>query len=459
LSNISDLKIKGLNIILHLTIIIRTVCLGAGTLKDSIKTKKVFLYTNACEKRRCDAKKFSKYFYENKFNIVNDPADADYIVFVTCAFLDIKIEECLEIIKKLQKYKGELIVAGCLPEIAKKQMREVFDGKTISTKDMDQIDEIFKEHKTKLKKLDDEHTTFDNYNPFGISKEPVGIVKRLIAESKTINRFYKYFQKIIMEKFRSISEIAPFDIFFRRSIERYVLIISRGCVHNCSYCGIRKAVGELKSKPLDECLKEFKQGLAQGYKLFSFQADDIGIYGLDIGSSLPELLNKITKIKGDYQISLHDTHPRWLVKYIDELEPIFKRKKIKEILVSTQSGSKRILKLMRRTGDKDEIIKTMHRMKKADPDLAIGVELIIGFPSETEEDFQETLDLLKRVKYGQGNIFAYSPTVDTDALKIEPKVSKKEVLRRMKVILKLLKNMNYNARYSRKLNAIIFKSR
>jgi len=420
------------------------------------KQKKVFIYNNACQKRRVDAKKITTYLSKNKFEIVNDPNDADYIVFVTCAFLDVKINECLEIIKKLQEYDAELIIAGCLPEIAEEKLKKIFNGKTFSTKNLEKIDEIFSDNKIKINDINDEHRTFENFNPFGILKEPFYVFEVILEKSKFIRKIYTFIKNLMFEKFEFFTKIFPFFMIANRYSNSYILVISRGCIHNCSYCAIRKAVGQLKSKPIEQCIEEFKSGLKKGYNSFCFDADDVGIYGLDIGSSLPELLDKITNIEGNYSIVLQDTHPRWIKKYINELEEILKRKKIKKILISIQSGNNRILKLMRRPYTKEDLFETIPRLKASDPDLEIGVELIIGFPSEKIEEFEDTLKLIEKLRFDYGTLFAFSPTVGTDALKIEPKISKSEMQRRINLALKLLKKHNYYARYSRIINGVSF---
>jgi tRNA A37 methylthiotransferase MiaB len=424
---------------------------------DSKETqKKVFIYNNACQRRRVDAKKITEYLSKNNFDIVNDPNGADYIVFVTCAFLDVKIDECIEIIKKLQEYDAELIVAGCLPEIAEEKLKTIFNGKTFSTKNLDKIDEIFTNNKIKIKDIDDQHHTYENFNPFGILKEPLDIFEKILEKSKIIRKTYTSIKNLLLEKFDYFAKIFPYFIYVNRTSNSYILVISRGCIHNCSYCAIRKAVGPLKSKPIDQILEEFKSGLKKGFTSFYLDADDVGIYGLDTGSSLPELLNEITKIEGNYSFVLMDTHPRWIKKYINELVEIVKRKKIKKILLSVQSGNNRILKLMRRPYTKEDLYDTIPRLKAADPNLQLGVELIIGFPSEKMEEFEDTLELIKKLHFDYGTLFAFSPTVETDALKIEPKISNSEKRRRLKVALKLLKKMNYYAHYSRIINGISF---
>lgn len=410
-----------------------------------MKSKKIFIYSRACERRNLDAQKLSKYFSENSYEIINDPKQADYIIFFTCGVVNNIADKCLKKINKFKKYNAELIVAGCLPKIAPEKLNSIFRGKTINTDNLNEVDIIFKDNPIKLLDISDEHSEWNNYNPFGISKEPIGFFKDVFKKSGLIKRFVSFQQHALKNIFGGVF---PFNRLYSYYTSKYHITISRGCIHNCSYCSIRKAIGSLKSKPLEKCIKEFKKGLNEGYSHFVLEADDIGIYGLDIKSNLPELLDKLTKIEGNYTIALRNTHPFWIIKYAGELETILRRKKIKNILVSVQSGNNRILKLMRRHYKTGELINTILKLRKADHNLKIEVELIAGFPSETRKEFEETLDLIKKMRFNNGAIYSFSPIDGTDAMNIEPKISKRETRKRMKIALKYLKKIGYFAGYS-----------
>jgi len=261
--------------------------------------------------------------------------------------------------------------------------------------------------------------------------------------------------KIIGENFL---KIFPFNRLYT-GYGDFCILISRGCIHNCTYCVTRKAVGPLKSKTPDQCVKEFKLGLQQGNKNFILEADDIGPYGVDIGSSLPELLNKITNVDGDYSLKLSHAHPTWIIKYADELEKIVKTKKIKNIFISIQSGNDRILKLMSRPYPKDQLIKSILKFKKAYPELQIGIDLMIGFPTETEEEFRETLELFQRVRFDYGVIFPFSCHEGTKASTIEPKISSRDINKRMKYASQFLRKNNYFTWLFRSTKSISFSSR
>jgi len=406
-------------------------------LKNKTQEKKIFVYHTACQRRSIDAKTISEYFNENNYEIVNTPKDADYIVFFTCAFINDVADRCIDTITKLQKYDAELIVAGCLPDIDKEKLKKVFDGKIIPTKDLNKVDEIFTNNNIKLPQIPEQHRLWRNFNPYGISLEPVKTFKRVLRKSKLIRKIYGYIKENVMRK--HFSEHLPFSLWLIANENAYTIMISRGCIHNCSYCAIKRAIGPLKSKSIDQCIKEFKEGLDQGYPEFVLNADDVGVYGLDIKTNFSELLDALTKIEGNYSIKMGNTHPRWVVRYIDDLEKIFARKKIKSILISVQSGSPRILKLMKRNVQIDALVDAVARLKKASPNLEIVSHFIVGFPTETEEDFQKTLDIVKKIHFDRALVFKYSDVNNTEATKIEPKVPKSVINKRRKKVLKLIK--------------------
>jgi len=418
-------------------------------MKKKAKTKdnenKVFIYSNACERRSIDAKKICTYITNQGYEIVNDPKYANYIILVTCGFVESVSDRCLELIKEFQEYNAELIVAGCLVDIIPDKVKQVFDGRMIPTKNLDSIDDIFKDAALKFSNLDDEHTMWYNFDRGSV----ILVFKSIVKEFLVLRRMHNWVKENTLKKLfgENFDKTFPFNRIYPEK-ESYCISISRGCIHNCSYCAIRKAVGKLKSKPLDQCIKEFKIGLSEGHTHFVLEADDVGHYGIDIKSSLPELLDTMTNIDGDYIIELKNFHPMWIIRYADEFEKILKRKKLKIILLSIQSGNDRILKLMRRSYKINDLITTMSRLKNADPDLKLGVHLMVGFPSETNDEFNDTLKLFDKVQLDFGSIFSFSSQEGTDADAMEPKLTKSEMRKRMRHALKFLRKKNYFAWYS-----------
>lgn len=401
--------------------------------------KKIFIYLEACKRRAFDAIKIKNYFLKNGHEIVNKPENADYIIFFTCAFKNEMAELCLNILKEFQQYDAELIVAGCLPGIEKVKLAEIFDGKTINTKELDEIDILFPENKIKFKEIDDENILDQVFDEGRL----IGNTKNFLSKIRWLANIYLRIKNHVLKCLFGEQSV----IYSHTTTKPFFIRIAKGCLGNCSYCAIKKGIGPLQSKSLHHCINEFKKGLKGGYDNFHLLAGDTGAYGLDIGSNFPELLDNITKIPGEYKISIGGLNPRWLVKYINELEEILKRNKILVLGIPLQSGSSRILKLMLRYHATEKIRDALLRLKTYYPDLTLSTSCIVGFPTESKEDFIQTLDLIKKSNYDNGALFPFSCKTGTEAEKLESKISKKEMLKRLKFAKKYLKKAGYHIFY------------
>jgi len=397
--------------------------------------KKVYVYTNTnCRRRLIDSKKVQLYFFKNNFKIVNHPKEADFVIYITCAYRDEITNSTLEKIKELQKYNGELIVAGCLPLIEEQKLFKIFKGKTISTKDIEKIDNLFPKNKIKFSSISDAEAISEIQNIF-LSEE-----NYLLKNYPILNKYYNSFREFLISKILNkhlliyLSPTKP---------EFYHVRISWGCFGNCSYCGIKKAIGPLKSKPFQDCINEFEKGLKSGYKTFVITADDVGAYGIDIGYDFPTLLDKFTNFEYEYEISVQDLDPRWIVKYIDKLEPIFKKGKITSVNIALQSGCSKILKLMNRYSEIDKIKEALIRLRNVSDKLSFDMHFIIGFPTETYDDFLKTIEFIKKIGFDMGFIYRFSSKTDTVAEKIKPKVSNDEINYRIQSAKQLLKDYRY----------------
>ena len=160
--------------------------------------KRVFIYVVSCRRRSLDAKKLSDYLSKNDYKVVYKPEDADTIVFITCAFIDKLAEYSLNKVKELQKYNAELIVAGCLPAIEKEKLAEIFDGKTISTKNYEEIYRFFPEKKTKFSEIDDANKLYDDVN----LDNSVKVLKKTLSRVKWLDAiFFKFRDYVIKKRF------------------------------------------------------------------------------------------------------------------------------------------------------------------------------------------------------------------------------------------------------------------
>ena len=386
--------------------------------------KKIYIDINkACGARLMDASLIKEYFRLNNCTIVNNPANADFLIFVSCAFRERRLEECFKIIDRLSKYKGELIVVGCLPEIAPQRFREKFQGRFLSTRNLSEIDIFFGDFKVKFSEIPDTNYLFNNEPP---------LLSKFLKEFEFSKAFFK----------RCLSDVEVRLLSFTRGIffNTAFLRICWGCIENCSYCSFLKPIGRLKSKPAAVCLKEYKGLLDKGYRNFLITGDNPGIYGLDIDSSLPELLKQLSTIDKDFAVTwrMYGLGPRWIAKYESELFEIIKEKKIVSLICPLQSGSERVLGLMKRYFSIEETARILLRFKEANSDLILTTHLIVGFPSETEEDFLASLNIAKRVRFNLVVLYPYYDAENTLSHNIENKIDEKTKMERIRLAIEFL---------------------
>lgn len=341
-----------------------------------------------CERRSLEAERIKKYLQVNNVELVLDPTEADYIIYTTCGFDGIKEDQTVDDILELQKNypHTKLIIMGCLPGINPERLKSIFDGESFSPANLEHIEEIFPEFKTKL--ADIEEFNLFTYNING---------KVITSQNK---------------------KSSPLNI---KGL--YNVIIAKGCDRQCTYCGEWRAWGQYKSKPPERCIKEFKKGVEQGFKHINILADSIGPYGIDIDYNFPELLSEFLNIEGDFSIHLTEYSPLWIHKHIEELIPLFKTQRIISILVAIQSGSNKILEKMDRGYEIEYVIQDLLKLKKIAPELEFHTQVVVGFPFETEEDFELTLYALEIIKFKSVSLYLFDAKPGTPAAEFGDKIS------------------------------------
>jgi tRNA A37 methylthiotransferase MiaB len=434
-----------------------------------MKNKNVYIYgVLTCNRRKLDAWKLKQYLLKNEYEIVTNPKDADIIFLVTCAYSNQHAETSLEITKKFLDYDSRLIVSGCLPEIEKEELAKIFNGEILSTKNLNQIDQIFSENKIKFKEINDANTPLENSNELVLISNLKKVVGKSNRSKKLLNGFLNFIFKNMLKDestnchkniinysyVKYLKERLQPSITFHK--DSFFIRPSWGCLGNCSYCVIKKAIGPLKSKSMETIISEFNKGLNQGYKNFIFDADDLGAYGADSNSNFVEMLKNILDISGDYSIHLRYIHPVWLVKHCSSFEKVLSKGKIKSLGSAIQSGNPRILRLMHRFSDVKQIKSAFSKLRNAYPNLLIATECINGFPTETKEDFEDTLNVINEISFNWGFIFPFSLRPGSAAEKIEPKVPQHEILNRMNFAHEYFKNTSYNSSSFKNHNILVF---
>ena len=212
-----------------------------------------------------------------------------------------------------------------------------------------------------------------------------------------------------------------------------------GCNNFCSYCIVPYVRGRERSRKREDILNDIEKLAKDGYKEIMLLGQNVNSYGNDFKDddyNFPKLLQDIEKIDGIEIIRFMSPHPK---DFSDELIDVIKNsKKIsRQIHLPLQSGSTKILKEMNRKHTKEDYLKIVEKLKKADENITISTDIIVGFPGETDEDFNDTLDVIKKVKFDQIYMFIYSKRVGTKAEKMEDNTPPEEKVERLEKIKKL----------------------
>lgn len=395
---------------------------------------RIFIFCIGCPRRYLDASRLSKYFMLNGCEITKNAKKADYLIYVTCSFKKTEEEECFKYIRKFSRYRGELIVVGCLPAIAPSRLKQEFQGRSLITRDLDKIDDLFPDFRVKFSETEDANEII--FKPLSFYIQLYLWIKKLLVKSELARKLLKRYFPFACTNMLNRREYPHIDAAYLR--------ISDGCIGNCTYCSDREAIGKLRSKPIAICQQEYKNLLEKGHRKFVFIADNLGIYGLDCNSSLAQLFQALSETDRGIKVSWHlqHLHPRWLMKFKAELLELVKENKIESIICPIQSGSNRVLKLMNRHYNIEEVTDNLLQLKAANANLQIYTHIMIGFPSETENDFLATLQALKDIRFYHVALFPYYDCYDTVASKMGDKVDKKTIFERVKRTIDFLNREN-----------------
>ena len=389
--------------------------------------KKVYIASNGCNRRLLDADRVKRYFILNGWNITGSPREADYNLFFASALNRVRIDESFDIIERLNSYPGETIVLGCIMEVAPTEFRERWKGKYLAVKDMNEFDSFFPGFKVRYREV-----------PPGNTPAPTGNIYRSVSPDV----FLRQRLSLALNPVKLGDKV--YSYLHRRQKEDYdttFIWVSNGCPNKCSFCAERKVIGELQSRPVEDIVSEYGRMLDQGRRTFEFIGDDVGSYGLDRNSSFPELVEALNQ--RDEGIRVHwvikHLHPKFIIKYQDRLIDMAQSGKVKEIICCFQSGSNRLLQLMNRQHTIEEVTGTLQRFRQVLPEIKLATNIIVGFPTETDEEFDQTLAVFDRVYFDRVHMIKYYDAEGSDSHQLSPKIPDEVIARRIRHAKKFLK--------------------
>jgi tRNA A37 methylthiotransferase MiaB len=212
--------------------------------------------------------------------------------------------------------------------------------------------------------------------------------------------------------------------------------ISTGCSNNCSYCAIKTAKGHVKSRSIDDIKKYIRLLLERGENRIFLISDDCGSYGMDIGTNISELVDVILSMNGGIKMKIYSMYPALFVKHYPSLRKHFANKRINHIGVPLQSGSSRILKLMNRSYDIDEIKSLVRDLKECNPEAKVISNIIYNFPTETMDDFKKSVKASMIFDYSL--FFRYCETTGSKSSYIYPKCGDADSKKKSVILNKMI---------------------
>jgi MiaB/RimO family radical SAM methylthiotransferase len=374
---------------------------------------KVYVTTNGCERARISSARVEQFFRVNNSSVVRDSTQADIVIFFACGLSKETESDSLIVIKKLKgriKPSTRLFVWGCLPKIDTRSLARAYDGPTIGPLDVGYFEKI----------LETAKIPFDDIS-----------VNAIASKKYSRNPSLARCMLFLLDGFLGYTKK---DLWESRSLSRpvYWISVSTGCIDHCTYCSDRCAWGRVRSRPIHRIISEFKRGLKTGYDRFFLISSDLGAYGKDIGSTLPELLEEMVKTDTgrNYKIFMNHINPHHLKHLYHDLEDIFESGRIGVLGSQIQSGSNRILKLMGRRYTAEDWKEYMQRIHIRFPNIFLSTHFMVGYPTETDEDFKMTLKLIDQVFLDDAFIFKFSQRQNVPASRLPEQVSPKIVRKR-----------------------------
>ncbi len=239
-----------------------------------------------------------------------------------------------------------------------------------------------------------------------------------------------------------------------------IVAISEGCLGACSYCATRFARGRLRSFPVKSIVKEVEAALEQGYREIQLTSQDTAVYGRDISTTLPELLGELVDLPYEFRIRVGMMNPTYAREIFDELLDAYSSDKVYKFLhLPVQSGCNAVLRHMRRGYNVEDFVELVSDFRRRFPESTLSTDVIVGYPTESDEAFEKTYKLVEEIKPEILNITRFSPRPGTEAAKLRDIHDwiKKERSRRLTALMQDI-GLERNSRYrGRKLRVLVTK--
>jgi len=361
---------------------------------------RVYCETFGCTMNRGDTELMLGCLKEAGHEPTPNLSDADVIVVNTCAVKGPTQRRVLRRLRELRELDGKpIVVAGCLPLI-----------------DLGSIERL---------------GTFAGL----VSCHSLGSISTVVEKIAKGETNVRELDHLMLEK--------PSMPKLRSNNVSAIVAIAEGCISNCSYCSVRLARGKLRSFDEKAILSEIKKVLDNSSREILLTAQDTAAYGIDSGKTLPELLNKIVDIDGKFMVRVGMMNPKTTKHILPKLLDVYESEKIyKFVHLPVQSGDDDVLQAMRRGYTVDDFLKIVDGFREKFDDLYLATDIIVGFPTEGEEEFTNSCELIEKVRPDKVNLTRFSPMPGTDAAKMK-QVNEREVKRRSRLLNEICHSIGY----------------
>lgn len=344
---------------------------------------KAYVLTFGCQQNEADSEKLAGMARSMGYEITSEPDGADLILVNTCAVREHAEQKALSIIgqfKHLKNKKGNIMIGVCGCMVTQEHRSEEIKRSypyvdfIFGTSSLHRMPQLLYEKTVKGKRL------------FAPEED-----EYLVAEGLNIERTSDY---------------------------RAWVSIMYGCNNFCSYCIVPYVRGRERSRRMEDIVTEVEELAKKGYKDITLLGQNVNSYAKGMEYDFADLLDRLAIIEGDFKLRFMTSHPKDASRKL--IDTMAKHDKIaKHFHLPLQSGSDAMLKAMNRHYDKAQYLQTVRYIREKMPDIAITTDIIVGFPGETEQDFEETLDMLREVRYDMIFSFIYSPRKGTPAAEME----------------------------------------
>jgi len=365
-----------------------------------MEAKNIFVQTYGCTSNKADSQTMIGLLQQAGYKITSKENEADYLLINSCAVKSATEEKIIHRLKELSKLEKKLIIAGCLTKVNPERIKKVvpnFAG-------------MLDPRST--------HKVVDVVRQIENGSQNIVQSSEIPAEKPKLPRFS--FSKVI-------------DI----------IKLSEGCLSSCSFCATKLARGKLYSYRPDIIRDAIKAGLQEGYREFHLTSEDSSAYGRDIETNLTELLESISKIEGKFWMRVGMMNPLHFKKLeLENLIETLKHEKVFKFLhLCVQSGSNKVLQIMRRGYKVEDFVYYIEQFRKEIPELTLMTDIIVGHPGEEQEDFEQTVNLLEEVKPDVVNISKFGARLGTLAAKME-QINPKIINERSRILHNLVRKIS-----------------